>query len=362
MKKITALILALALAMSLAILSGCDSSDYKKAMSLYDNGQYEEAEAIFKELGEYENSREMVSECQYNEAIALYDAGDYEGAIQGFKNAGGIRAAERLNDAYYMQGKEYLANGEYEKAESSFKNAQDYEDAAAYASYALGMKEMGNESYKAAQEAFEAAGDVEKTAEMLNASKLMQAEGFWEDGYLNSAKELYESLPEGYTYNGVNAADRLAKLEQFKGFVALCGQWKCNSMNASVRQTHTSTGLWDQWDGESSGYLLDVTCVINEDDTATLTAKAGFWHYTNYSSLSKYLKTTTDSVTFTYTGTKVPAKMDYYLDFTYTYSGTLTISGQTFKLNYVITDRNSSMNFDYTYKSYGTYDTLVKAY
>lgn len=49
----------LILCITVFALTGCDSSDYKKAMSMYENGEYEEAAKLFTELGDYEDSAEM---------------------------------------------------------------------------------------------------------------------------------------------------------------------------------------------------------------------------------------------------------------------------------------------------------------
>lgn len=59
-KKAICVICTLAICLA---LTGCDSSQYKKAMSLYENGEYEKASEIFEELGDYENSSEMALSC-----------------------------------------------------------------------------------------------------------------------------------------------------------------------------------------------------------------------------------------------------------------------------------------------------------
>ena len=59
------------------ILTGCGKSwDYKKAISMYDNGQFEEAAEMLTELGDYENSQDMVIAFRYEDARALFDAGN----------------------------------------------------------------------------------------------------------------------------------------------------------------------------------------------------------------------------------------------------------------------------------------------
>lgn len=51
------------------ILSGCDSSDYKKAVKLYDQGEYAQAREIFAELEDYEDSQEKLALCDIEISI-----------------------------------------------------------------------------------------------------------------------------------------------------------------------------------------------------------------------------------------------------------------------------------------------------
>ncbi len=335
--------------------------DYQDAADAFNNGNYEQAITLYSGILGYKDAADKLALSQkaknYQDAEKAFADGDYETAAHLFEQAGDFNnTTQRLLDA----GKALIDNKQYSAAAEilALPSLEGNPEAAKYSEYAQGFICFEENDYTAAQEHFESAGDLLDATEMSRASIIMQAESNLEKGYLNTAEELYLKLPEDYSYNGIAVSDRLATLEKYRSFVEICGIWTCNNMDASVRQTHDSTGLWDQWDGDGWGYDLEVTCILNDDETATINAKANFWHYTNYSSLSKYLKTSNDSCVFTYTGKTVPSKMTYSLDFINEYSGTLTLKNKTFKLDYKITDRNSSMNFTYTYKSFGTYDTL----
>lgn len=80
MKKFLTMILTAGLIA--VLLTGCDSSDYKKASALYDEGNYKEAIAIFEALEDYEDSADRLIECKYMYAEALYNAGSYEEALK----------------------------------------------------------------------------------------------------------------------------------------------------------------------------------------------------------------------------------------------------------------------------------------
>ncbi len=76
------------MACAVLTLSGCKSSDYRKATELMDNGSYDYAIAIFEELGDYKDSADKIAECKYGSAVSLYDSGDFKGAYEKFKLLG----------------------------------------------------------------------------------------------------------------------------------------------------------------------------------------------------------------------------------------------------------------------------------
>lgn len=86
MKKIIiALILSL---LMVTMLTGCDSTDYKKAVSFYENGEYAAAMEIFEALGDYEDAPAMVASCSYQLALNLVNQGKYQEAQAIFLSLG----------------------------------------------------------------------------------------------------------------------------------------------------------------------------------------------------------------------------------------------------------------------------------
>lgn len=92
------------LAVCALALTGCEKLDYNKAVGLYEDGNYEEAKAMFVELGAYEDSAKMITACDYAKAVELFEAEDYDGAITIF---------ETIKD--YEDSAEYIDNAEYKK-------------------------------------------------------------------------------------------------------------------------------------------------------------------------------------------------------------------------------------------------------
>ena len=127
MKKLITGILALVMVIS---LTGCDSSNYKKATSLYEEGKYGEAAAMFAELGDYENSAEMVNVCKYTQAAKLLEAKEYEAAKAIFVELGDY--ADSVNfakECSYKQAEALFFQGKYEEAVAIYETIPDYLDA-----------------------------------------------------------------------------------------------------------------------------------------------------------------------------------------------------------------------------------------
>lgn len=130
MKKRICLSLCMVLTAA-AILTGCGKGgNYKKAMSMYENGQYEEAAAKFTELGDYEDSQDMVMACNYEAAKVLFDAGDYEEAKKAFAELGDYeKSSDYIKECDYNSASALLDEGDYEGAIAVFETIPDFKDA-----------------------------------------------------------------------------------------------------------------------------------------------------------------------------------------------------------------------------------------
>ncbi len=129
-KKIIAWILLLFIPV---MLSGCDGSDYKKAASFYDSGDFEAAIEIFTELGDYKDSQERLVDCRFHYGQQLYDHGDFEAAIEIFAELGDYKdSQERLADCRFDYGKELYDSENYAAARKQFQNTDPSEEADQY--------------------------------------------------------------------------------------------------------------------------------------------------------------------------------------------------------------------------------------
>ena len=133
MKKTSSFILVLILATAL-LLTGCGGkgSDYKKAMALYEEGQYLEAADQFAALGDYEDSQEMVKACRYEGAKVLLSEGSYDEAKNLFAELGSYeKSADYVLECDYGKACALFESGDYETALPIFESLGTYNDSAA---------------------------------------------------------------------------------------------------------------------------------------------------------------------------------------------------------------------------------------
>lgn len=130
MKRIRVLFLSILIMVS---LTACKSDDYKEAMELYVNREYDAALVIFAELGDYEDSVNMVTKCHYAQAHMLMDDGMYEEARTIFEELGDYEdSAENIKECNYQQAIMLMEQKQYEAAEEIFAMLGDYKDSAEY--------------------------------------------------------------------------------------------------------------------------------------------------------------------------------------------------------------------------------------
>ena len=119
------------------------NANYKKAVDLYNAGQYEEAIGAFEALNGYKDSATQIEACQtaikdreYDAAVALYNAGQYEKAIAAFEALNGYKdsAAQiemcqtAIKDQKYDAAVELLQAEKYEAAIQAFREINGYKD------------------------------------------------------------------------------------------------------------------------------------------------------------------------------------------------------------------------------------------
>ena len=77
--------------------------DYSIAKKYLEKGTYDKAEELFKSLGDYGDSKEMITECSYRKALSLIEGQKYNEAIEILsKMKKYADASEKINEAKYL--------------------------------------------------------------------------------------------------------------------------------------------------------------------------------------------------------------------------------------------------------------------
>lgn len=144
MKKLIAILLTLSLV--LVLFTGCKGGKYDDAKALYEAGKYAEAAKLFKSLGDYEDSKQMLSASNYALACEKLEAGDFDAALKLFTDLGDYEdSAVKVSACNYGKAVSLMEAGDYEGAIALFDALGDYEDAAAQR--ALANAEIQYQSY-----------------------------------------------------------------------------------------------------------------------------------------------------------------------------------------------------------------------
>ena len=105
---------------------------YKEALTLYQNGEYKQAESRFAELGNYRDSEQYLQDIPYCIADDLLEQGKYEAARNAFLELGDYRdSADRAKETAYLYAQTLQADGDYISARKWFEDAEPFRDSSA---------------------------------------------------------------------------------------------------------------------------------------------------------------------------------------------------------------------------------------
>ena len=228
-KKIFKICLAIAVVLVIGAVSVNalkNSSNYKRAVTLTDSGKYDEAEAMFKELGDYKDSQEMI---RYIKAEKLFEKGEYDKAEAIFKELG---QEEKFKDKLYQQAEKIFESGDYNKATALFEELGDYKDSKDKVyQYAENLFENGR--YLNASSIFKKLKDYKDSEDRYNESKYQYAEGLFKSGeYFDSSlvfKELkkYKDSEDRYKESRYKYAENLFKIaDSYRAYELVANEFK----------------------------------------------------------------------------------------------------------------------------------------
>lgn len=345
---ISAVVIVLAV---VSFLNNNEAFIYKRANKKVEKGDYITAIENYKRILSYEDAYDKYLEVSFEYGKQLLEEKNYSEAATHFENA-----SEKISEAKtylsYSKGMEAMGKKDYDTAFGILDELGNFLDSKAQVQeiwYQKAEAAYKKGDYNSASGWYSNAGNNHKDIKKkIQNSNLMLAEKDLKEGKLGDAWKEFSKLPKNLEFKGIKVSDRLALLRKHKDMVDICGGWMGEGKMA-VRQTHDSTGLWDQWDADFSLAPLTFRCIINKDGTYTFKGTATYIYYTNYSSISSYLKDKSDTISFSQKGKTIPSVL---------YDGKyikLTFDGSKFHLTYDYSNSNYSMNFTYRFTGNITY-------
>lgn len=125
MKRIVTIIISIFL---MLIFSGCDSLDYKKAVSAQESGEYMNAVDIFSKLKDYKDSEERAKECNYAFAKLQAESKNYIVAIEKFEGLNNYEdSSDLLRQCHLDYALELYENGDFTNARNHLLAAEQTE-------------------------------------------------------------------------------------------------------------------------------------------------------------------------------------------------------------------------------------------
>ncbi len=127
MKKFIALILALALCMSLTACLDLKAKPYEEAVALMDAGEYQAAAEAFEALEDYEDAPEKALDCHYELALASYEKEEFDAAQEAFEKLSGHKdSAEMAEKCRREIGMRENADYDFLRDMETMNNAKIY--------------------------------------------------------------------------------------------------------------------------------------------------------------------------------------------------------------------------------------------
>lgn len=199
------------------------NNKYQRAVTLRENGQYDDAIAAFAELGDYSDAAAQITETKYQQAVSLREEGEYESAIAAFASLNDYRDAKtqigEMKQEKYQQAVTLRENGQYEEAIAAFEKLGDYSDAEVQIKeikyhQAMALRRSGQ--YDDAIAAFTALGNYSDAEMQIKEVKYQQAVELRENGQYDDAIVAFTELKD---YSDAKTQIAEMKYQQGKAFL-----------------------------------------------------------------------------------------------------------------------------------------------
>lgn len=270
MKKALSVFLTLTI---LAGLCGCASSKYSEAKKLMASYNYAEAKEILLEISDYEDSGELIRECDYRIAKNLMQHNEYAAAreilfeISDYGDSG-----ELIRDCGYNIAKDMMKQDEYSAAKDILLEISDYEnskDLAQECDYNIAIKLMENREYAEAKDILL---QISEFKDSKNLAKECELKALYYDQLVGNwigANLIIDDRVESLTNSHLELYEDFTYTIDFLGLVNQSG--KCY-FPFSEAESYSDILKFDQ-DDNMSAKLFDDYLIVSFNKAGTYGAK-----------------------------------------------------------------------------------------
>lgn len=175
---------------------------YNKAVTLAEDKKYDDAIAVFTELGDYSDSKEKLAECEYNKAVLYEEAENFSEAKVIFEKLGNYGDSKtRVQACAYSEAKVALEAKDFDTASKLFTELGDYGDSEAMVtecSYQKALSLMENKEYENAIEILTAIKKYSDAKDKITEAKYMYVTDNFDKTNKTTVKYLNELTTAGY--------------------------------------------------------------------------------------------------------------------------------------------------------------------
>lgn len=211
-------------------------SQYNDAVAQMDAGKYDEAISAFTKLGNYSNSKDLITEATYRKAGQLAGQGLYDDAIAIYTSLG--EYSDSANLLTQAKADKLYAAGDYTGALKIYATLDEkYQtNTEGYATlYTNAMTLQNSGKYDEAVTAFTAISDYSDSATQILQSKYLKAGTLAAAGNYEEAITIYESLGE---YSDSKSLSKKASADKLYDSKDYAGAYNIYATLGEAYQTH----------------------------------------------------------------------------------------------------------------------------
>ena len=225
-----------------------NKTKYDNAVSLAHNGKYADAITVFKDLGDYSDSKEKAIECEYNYALELEKAGKFGEARIVFENLENYGdSSTRAQACAYSEAKHALENKNFKTASKIFIDLGDYGDSKEMVkecSYQNALSLIENKEYTSAIEILTAIRKYSDSQDKISEAKYMYVTDNFDKDNKTTVEYLNELTSENYRNSAELRKELLGSAEVLSDDIKVFVNYSSTDIETTLTQLDNTKPIY----------------------------------------------------------------------------------------------------------------------